>query len=67
MAPTDIHACRRLLEVPPGTKHFVATQDPIYLFLDFDNRLMKVVQVGRDEYRKISIENSFDIEDATHG
>ena len=48
---------RQLEEVPIGTRFFIDVHDPIYKFFDRDNRPMAVVQIGRNEYRKIKVED----------
>lgn len=54
--PTTLKEAQRLLEIPVNTRYFKNLNDPIDLFLDTDNRLMRVVQIDKDTYRKISEE-----------
>ena len=57
VAPKNLEAARRLLEVPPTVSHKDLIDDePVATFIDSDKRLMKVVQDADGLYHKMCME-----------
>lgn len=55
--PQNREQATRLLEIPPTITHTDLTGDePVAIFLDHDERLMKVVLSASGAYRKVCME-----------
>ena len=57
-APRTLTECQRLLEIPDTVAFSVDFRDPIFMFLNTDNRLMKVVKTAQGDYAKLNMETT---------